>query len=307
MPRLAVHACLLAAALGLAACAAGPGPERVSPLVHPTLWRVLRADGSEAYYLLGSVHVGRGAPPRFPAAVTKAFDRASALVLELDPLSEVSARERERLTQRYAVIRPPESLRDRVSSRVLVELDAYLQNRNEPLAPYLEFEPWALVELLADEAKRERGLDPAYGVDRTFAARARRRDKPIVELESAEAQMRVLYELPQSIHEVRLHEALLRPAQLGARAEALLEAWERGDQATLERQHFAPLRESPELRVFYERVIYRRNERMARRLAELARDGRLRFAVIGAGHLVGPRGIPALLHEQGFRVQRKQR
>ena len=63
----------------------------------------------------------------------------------------------------------------------------------------------------------------------------------------------------------------------------------------------------PELKVFYEKVIFERNERMAERLGVLAQDGRLRFAVIGAGHLVGPRGIPALLHAQGFRIQRRRR
>jgi len=265
---------------------------------------VLRADGSEAYYLLGSVHVGRGAPPRFPPVVERAFARASALVLEVDPVSQVSLRERERLTQRYAVIPPPASLRDRVSSQVLVALDAYLEEREEPLAPYLGFEPWALVELLSDEAKRARGLDPAYGVDRHFAERAAGR-MPVEELESAEAQLRTLASLPPEIHELRLLEALRQPAELGARAEALLSAWEHGDDEELERLLFAPLRESPELRVFYERFIFRRNQRMARRLATLAGDGRMRFAVIGVGHLLGPHGVPALLHARGFRIQKR--
>jgi uncharacterized protein YbaP (TraB family) len=43
---------------------------------------------------------------------------------------------------------------------------------------------------------------------------------------------------------------------------------------------------------------------MAARLVELARDGRTRFVVLGAGHLVGARGIPARLAEQGFVVER---
>ena len=298
---------LLGAALLGTACA-GPPPPRDVPRrgqasVDPNLWRVLRADGTEAYFLLGSVHLGRKTAPRFPPIIEDAFARSEELVVEIDPSSAVSEQEHQRLMRLYAVIPPPDSLRDRVSSRTLVALDAYLEQRGEPLAPYLRFEPWALVELLGDEANRSRGLDPAHGIDRHFAERAVGRMR-VVELETAESQLRTLAELPAELHELRLQDALAEPDRLGARAEAVLAAWERGDEDTLERRLFQPLADWPELAVFYEKVVFERNEQMAARLAGLARDGRLRFAVIGAGHLVGPRGIPALLHARGFRIQR---
>ena len=43
---------------------------------------------------------------------------------------------------------------------------------------------------------------------------------------------------------------------------------------------------------------------MAARLVELAGDGQTRFVVLGAGHMVGPKSIPAHLAEQGFAVER---
>ena len=43
---------------------------------------------------------------------------------------------------------------------------------------------------------------------------------------------------------------------------------------------------------------------MANRLAELGGDGKTRFVVLGAGHLVGDRGLPALLSRRGYRVSR---
>jgi uncharacterized protein YbaP (TraB family) len=43
---------------------------------------------------------------------------------------------------------------------------------------------------------------------------------------------------------------------------------------------------------------------MTARLVELARDGKTRFVVLGAGHMVGSRGIPAQLAEQGFAVEK---
>ncbi len=43
---------------------------------------------------------------------------------------------------------------------------------------------------------------------------------------------------------------------------------------------------------------------MSEQLAALSRDGKTRFVVVGTGHLLGPRGIPALLCADGFAVAR---
>ena len=58
-----------------------------------------------------------------------------------------------------------------------------------------------------------------------------------------------------------------------------------------------------ELDGFYERLFFERNRRMVARLLELGQDGRTRFVVLGAGHMLGEEGIPALLARQGYRVE----
>jgi uncharacterized protein YbaP (TraB family) len=82
--------------------------------------------------------------------------------------------------------------------------------------------------------------------------------------------------------------------------EALVDAWARGDDAAVERVFYRPMHDAPELAIYFEQLIFGRNERMTQRLASLARDGKLRFVVVGAGHMVGERGIPALLRDYGF-------
>ena len=65
-----------------------------------------------------------------------------------------------------------------------------------------------------------------------------------------------------------------------------------------------PIERSPEFAPFYEKVLFERNERMAARLAQLALDGRVRLVVVGAGHMLGARGIPALLAKRGFEIRK---
>ena len=50
-------------------------------------------------------------------------------------------------------------------------------------------------------------------------------------------------------------------------------------------------------------VLFERNERMATRLVDLARDGKSRLVVVGAAHMLGDRGLPSLLARRGFTVE----
>jgi uncharacterized protein YbaP (TraB family) len=56
----------------------------------------------------------------------------------------------------------------------------------------------------------------------------------------------------------------------------------------------------------YEHLVYRRNEQMAERLFQIGIDGKLRFVEVGILHLIGSRGIPALLGQRGYRISRVQ-
>jgi uncharacterized protein YbaP (TraB family) len=89
-----------------------------------------------------------------------------------------------------------------------------------------------------------------------------------------------------------------------AESAELVDAWERGDEVVLTRLLFGSLEEHPEFADFYEAVFFTRNETMAAQLAALRGDGKQRFVVLGIGHMLGLRGIPALLASRGFRVQR---
>jgi uncharacterized protein len=304
-PQLRPHraALLLWLAFGLAA-ARGPAAAREErgsePPSTPTLWRAMRQDGAPAFYLIGSVHLGRPAMLRFPAKVDDAYARSDELVLEIGA-AELNAASAQQLEQRYAWIEPPATLHDRVSRETLSSLSRYLTSRGDSLGPYLQMQPWYLVQQIVAREARRVGLDPAYGVDLYFASRAAR-TKPVVGLETAESQMQMMALLPRQTQESLLSDTLehLRDTRNGS--EGLVSAWARGDDAELERIIYRPMSESPQLATYYERLVLGRNESMTQRLASLARDGKLRFVVLGAGHMVGERGVPVLLRDYGFRV-----
>jgi uncharacterized protein YbaP (TraB family) len=292
----------LALALALAGALPAAAREASRPPSAPTLWRALRANGDEAFYLIGSVHLGRSSMLRFPRAVDDAYRRSAELVLEIG-VDELRPEVAARLAQRYAMIAPPETLRDRVSRATIDALARYLASRGDSLTPYLGMQPWWIAQQIESLEAAHFGLDEAYGVDRHFASRAAHA-KPVVGLESAESQMQVLAWLPRATQEKLLVDTLAHARDRRNGSEGVARAWARGDDQELERIVYRSMYESPQLSTYYERMLLGRNESMAERLASLARDGKLRFVVIGAGHMVGERGIPVLLRDYGFRVDR---
>src|SRR5258705_9341852 len=76
---------VLALVLSLAGALPAAASEQVSTreqLSTPALWRARRPNGAEAFYLIGSVHLGRRSLWRYPRAIDDAYRRSAELVLE---------------------------------------------------------------------------------------------------------------------------------------------------------------------------------------------------------------------------------
>ena len=79
----------------------------------------------------------------------------------------------------------------------------------------------------------------------------------------------------------------------------MLAAWRAGDEAGLEQRLEDDFDGYPELA---EELVYERNDRWAEQVAEMLEGDDDVLVVVGAEHLVGDRGLPALLEKRGFKV-----
>jgi uncharacterized protein YbaP (TraB family) len=268
----------------------------------PALWRAEAPEaGGGTLYLLGSVHMGGAAELDLGARVEKAWQSADELVVEID-LSQLPPEEMASLTRRYGKLTPPITLRNVISGETHGQLQAWSALRGIDPASFSSFKPWFVSFTIVQVELQLAGYDAARGVDRHFLDQAGGR--PVVALETVASQLEMMDRLPASLQELMLKDALARVDGFPVETENLLEAWRRGDESRLEGLVFQPLDEFPELGVFYDLVFFQRNQSMARRLAQLGGDAKTRFVVIGAGHLLGDQGVPALLARRGFQVSR---
>lgn len=292
----------LLAALLHASCAGwGSEPPQALPSASPSVWSASRPDAG-SLYLMGSVHLGPASPLELGAALDGAWAEAAELVLEVD-LGRYDAYDAGQLAARYARVPAPQTLEDRLGPETHSLLRSYLDARGLDPDALRPWQPWFVTLLVTVREFEAIGYDPEHGVDRLLHARAVRDGKRVVGLETLESQFAMLAGLPRDAQELMLRDMLERADDFRSEAERVISAWRRGDDAELERIVFRQI-DRPEFAAFYESILFRRNRRMAERIEGLARDGEPRLVVVGVAHMLGDRGIPALLARRGFGVRK---
>ena len=277
-----------------------PGPELEFPLLEgferSALWLATCPIG--AFYLFGSTELAPdGGYSSFGLAVEAAYAESSELVQEID-LAGVDAPRTVALLRRYGTLKPPATLQSRRSPETWKQLEARFEVSQRSPAVVRSLQPWLVSFALAHHAPLVRGRDPLSDVADQVQERALRAkssgEKPIVGLRTLESQFQMFAALPRSVQE-----ALLRSALGGSSS---------SENLLLDNPALLPAlaATSQERELYYEHLIYRRNEQMAERLFQIGIDGKLRFVAVGILHLVGERGIPALLGQRGYRVSRVQ-
>ncbi len=289
---IARRAALFAAVLWLAGCgAAEPEPRREWPAPSPAIWE-LRREGEPVAWLLGTVHALPDGLEWRTSTLENALAQADLLVVEIAELDDASTAS----GAFEAVSRTPglPPLTARVAAPDRPGLRALLARAEVDEADLAGRETWAAALMLAAAT---RAHDPANGVDRALLSEPR----AVEGLETHAAQFARFDRLSQ-----RAQEELLSGVAADALErdpDALLTAWLTGDIARLERLSADRLLADPELR---HGLVTARNRAWAGRIDELIANGARPFVAVGAGHLLGADGLPALLAARGFAVRRLQ-
>jgi len=270
--------------------------------VDPLLWRA-EHPARGTLYLFGSVHLNDRRIEDLGPGVDAAWRESDELVVEIDT-STLSPADSQAVVARWAVLQPPQTVADALPPGLWQRVAAHLHLRGIPESHVAHMKPWFLYLVLVQIEFERAGYLPEHGVDELFI-RAATGTKPIVGLETMESQLQVFDAMSVSLQHQLLAESLDRSDAVAGEVAALIDAWSRGDESRLSTLVFAPLEKNPELAGFYDRLFYVRNRAMTEAVVELARDGKTRFVVVGAGHMLGPEGIPALLAARGWTVSRR--
>ncbi len=290
-PSLIFLVCVLLASLAVARPAVAQQQKNF-------LWRVQSKTATA--YILGSVHFLK--PENYPLnpVIERAFERSSVLAVEAN-VNDPGKLDLQGLMDRVFY---PEN--DGLDKHVSREAYQYIENQMGKLGLPLEMvsrqRPWFLALTFEALELMRLGFDPQYGIDMHFLSKAQGA-KSIVELESLDEQINMLSGFSDVEQEAFLVYTLKNLKALGPQSKEVVRAWTAGDTRAIESVVSQSVREEPRLVTVLRRLLDDRNRKMASKIEGYLRSGQTYFVVVGAGHLVGDKGILKALTDKGFLVQ----
>lgn len=259
-------------------------------------WKV-RSEKSTVY-LLGSIHFLKKSAYPLSRTIEEAFASSDSLAVEAN-VNDATKVNIKKLVDK-ALYQDEEGIEGHLSPRTLELLKKELDAAGLPFALFSRYRPWFLGLTISSFELMKQGYDPAFGIDQYFLARAEGKMK-IIELESLDYQIDLLSGLSPHEEELFLRYSLEELKTMGGEVDNLVERWKRGDTEGIEEIMRKGL-SGPEFSSVEEKLFYRRNRQMTAKIGEfLKRDGTV-FVVVGAGHMVGPKGIVELLRADGHSV-----
>lgn len=266
----------------------------------PAMWEV--RDKDSVVYLFGSMHVLRPDVRWRTAAFDRAYAKADRVWFEARV--DIGPDQVKALVDRYGVD-PDRSLTEKLSPTALATLRPVLDRGGVPLERVERLRPWAAAMMLSVAPMTREGASVAGGVDSATTERARTADKPIETFETFEQQLRIFAGLPEAVELTYLDDVAreqLSPPRDGV---VLERAWLRGDMDRLGTRLVTPMKAwRPDL---YQALLLRRNLAWADRLDATMRQGQgTDLVIVGALHMAGDEGLPALMKARGYAVRRIQ-
>jgi len=268
----------------------------------PAMWRV--TGGGAEVYLFGTLHALQPGERWRTQAYDAAYARAGTVWFEAD-LGGADPATVGLIVNRYGVD-PDRGLSEKLAA---ADLKALQGETNIERVEHLR--PWAAALMLSMQPVLAGGAQVQAGADLTVTRQARAGGKRIRTFETLEEQAQMFASLPEPAEVQYLadvirerHAPRPRPA-FSAAVPSLETAWLAGDLARLGPGLVGELaHDNPSL---YEVLLKRRNLAWADKLTgEMAQSSGVELVNVGALHMVGPDGLPALLAARGFKVDRIQ-
>jgi uncharacterized protein YbaP (TraB family) len=255
-------------------------------------------DGDTRIFLLGTMHALPAGTDWDDGKVGEAIRAADELVMELSPTQLAAAGEE---FQRLAPRSTPLTMDARLPAPALVQYRALEASGSRFNGDALD--DWAVLVLMGQRVARNARLSSDNGVETGLTEKFKSARKPIGGLETARGQLMLFETLPPQAQRALLVRAASEAGHAVRDVEALTAAWSKGDIATLERIINEDVDAVPAAR---RAIITDRNRAWAEWVqSRMNRPGTVLVAV-GAGHLVGPDGLPAMLEAEGLTVRRVQ-
>jgi len=277
-------------------------PQAAAPVLatikaNPALWLVHSSAGSA--YLFGSIHL---LPPNIDwhsQPVQQAIEASDVFVFEA-PLGDSGTKQSTAFVQAYGMLPAETALPSLLDETARRDYRAAIALAHISPDRLVHLRPWLAALVMEVQLAETMHYSPDSGVDRQVWNYVTAQKKPVETLETVDEQLKLL--MPKN-DKLELDEFDASMKELNTEANgigALVDAWKDGRMGEVARLMNAGLKSTPGAMKL---LIDDRNARWVTRISAMLAQHHTYFITVGAGHIAGPRGLPALLAAKGYRVE----
>lgn len=294
-PRLHTASFLVAALCLTTAFAKEDAPERTF------LWKI--SSPGNTLYLLGSIHVATDDFYPLAPEIEDAFAKAKNLAVEANVDAEGVQAKMMKIMMDKGTYKDGATLSTKLSKTTLDLLKDWAAKNNMPFANFEPLRPWALSMTVTMLEVQKLGFKPELGIDIHFLHAAKDK-KTIVELESLEAQAGMLADFSDDMQDKFLLSSLTDLDDMKEKFKKCADAWKKGDAKTVSDFLLEEgVKKHPELKPLFEKMFDERNVAMTEKMDGYLKGTDSYFVVVGAGHLLGEKGVVSLLQKKGYKAE----
>ncbi len=247
-------------------------------------------------YLMGSIHIGNSNFYPFPEKIESAFANTRNIVLEVNTDSKEVTDKMKNINS-YGYLKDNKTLQDVLSKDLYQAVETNLLNYGLPMEKFNRLKPWIVASTLTNLKMMSLGYATDNGTEKYFLAKAD--DKKIFELESFEEQMNMFDDIDGNSF---LAMTLLSLSSMEKQMENLFASWRNQDMKTFEAIVMEGIEDDSQ-QDYFEKLYFKRNIAMTEKIKSYLGQNENYFVIVGAGHLVGEKGILSLLKKAGYSVE----
>lgn len=268
-------------------------------------------------YLFGSMHTVNFDDFDLPKYVMDAYKESDYLAVEVDINKYMEDEEKIQQLAMDMMYMDGTTIKDHIDEELYTKIINFLKEKKLYNQAYESFKLYGIESLITSQVTKDAGLNENDGIDTYLLDLAKKENKEILEVETFDFQMKLLFEAPDKYYEISILSSIDEYEKSVNSLKELYSAWKKGDVEALEKltkgdevteedieKYKLTQEEMKEIETFSNAMLKDRNVGMKNKFNEYFNGNKKVFYMVGAAHLIGDDGLASLLEKEGYKVTR---
>lgn len=285
--------------------------------ITPLMYKVTKEGSDNVMYLFGSMHTVNFDDFDLPKYVMDAYKESDYLAVEVDINKYMEDEEKIQQLAMDMMYMDGTTIKDHIDEELYTKIINFLKEKKLYNQAYESFKLYGIESLITSQVTKDAGLNENDGIDTYLLDLAKKENKEILEVETFDFQMKLLFEAPDKYYEISILSSIDEYEKSVNSLKELYSAWKKGDVEALEKltkgdevteedieKYKLTQEEMKEIETFSNAMLKDRNVGMKNKFNEYFNGNKKVFYMVSAAHLIGDDGLASLLEKEGYKVTR---